>query len=193
MVLPEEPGCFFGQLEKYPIQKLEVITSEISKLYSDNPNPPLLYADVKSHLGHVGIHQSAQDNRFYRVRIAKEMVHDSEIFFVDYGNSLRVPRCKILAPLDSLSQFEHPPFGIRCRLVDDVTLSVAKWNAAIQDKSIRVKIGKCVDGIYSVSFTEHPCNKDIAKILETKVPLKSTNSAETCKSSSTITSKNFLK
>ena len=178
VVFTEEPGSLFGQLEKFPMEELNDVTSEITKLYTEIEKPELLYADVEKHLGHIGIHKWAEDDNYYRVRIIKEMVHEVDIFFIDYGNVLCVPRCNILAPVESLTRFQHTPFGIRCRFLDQVTLSKDQWYEAIVEKSLRVKIGKCEDGIYSVSLTEDAINMDVSKIFKPKVQLQTSSLSE---------------
>uniref|UniRef100_A0A0P6EK20 Tudor domain-containing protein n=1 Tax=Daphnia magna TaxID=35525 RepID=A0A0P6EK20_9CRUS len=169
VITPEEPGCFFGQFEKIPVDSLNEMVSELTAAYSTNSNAPLLYADVRSHLGHYGVVLWEEDNNFYRIQITKEMVNDAEIHFIDYGNFLQVPRCKILAPLDGLARFRCPPFGIHCRLEGDVTLSASEWKEAILDKSVMVTVGKCENGIYSVTLTNDPCNCEIIKMVTKKV------------------------
>jgi hypothetical protein len=75
-----------------------------------------------SHLGHYGVFLWEEDYKFYHIRITKEMANYVEILLIDYGNFLVVPRCKILSPLESLTHFYHPPYGIRCRQEGEVTL-----------------------------------------------------------------------
>ncbi|KAI9557952.1 hypothetical protein GHT06_014704 [Daphnia sinensis] len=168
VITPEEPGCFFGQFEKIPVDSLNEMVSELTTVYSSNPNSPLLYADVRSHLGHYGVVLWEEDNNFYRIQITKEMVNDAEIHFIDYGSFLQVPRCKILAPLEGLTRFRLPPFGIHCKLEGDVALSASEWKDAILNKLVVVSVGKCENGIYSVTLTNDPCNCEIAKIVSKK-------------------------
>lgn len=145
------------------------MTAELMVAYSSDPNPPLLYADVKSHLGHFGVVHWDEDKNFYRIRVNQELVNDAEVRFIDYGNCLQIARCKILAPLEGLTCFRHPPFGIYCKIDGDVMLSNIEWGELIFEKSIKVKIGSCVDGIYSVTLTDDPCNKEIVKAISSKI------------------------
>jgi hypothetical protein len=67
VILPEEPGYFFGQLEKMPVKDLNDMFAELTMAYSTYPNPPLLYADVISHLWHYAVIHWDEDNKFYRI------------------------------------------------------------------------------------------------------------------------------
>ena len=173
----EELGCFYGQLAKLPDAYLDAMTTELKNAYSSHPNPPLLYADVKSHLGHLGVHQWDEDKTFYRVRVINELVNEVEIRFVDFGNTIRILRSAILAPLESLTRFRSAPFGIRCRLEGNLQALNAKWPDIITQKpKLQVKIGKCDDGVYSVTLSNTTINADI---IEHVTPNFTTTSAST--------------
>lgn len=170
----EKPGYFFGQLEKIslPDSKTELGTNslnemaiELSNAYSSETSPPHLYVDIESRLGHHGVVLWDLDQLYYRVRVTKELPNDVEVQFIDYGNSVCMPRSKILAPLGNLTRFRQPPYGVHCQLDLNVTLAVSKWNHLIRDKWIQVKMGPCIEGVYSVTFTNDPCNTEIVKIL----------------------------
>ncbi|KAI9557906.1 hypothetical protein GHT06_014658 [Daphnia sinensis] len=170
----EKPGYFFGQLEKISLpdmktefgtKSLNEMAIELSKAYSSETNPPHLYVDVESRLGQHGVVLWDVDQLYYRVRVTKELPNDVEVQFIDYGNSVCMPRRKILAPLVNLTRFRQPPYGVHCQLDLNVTLPVSKWNHLILDKWIKVKMGSCIEGIYSVSFTNDPCNSEIVKNL----------------------------
>ncbi len=147
------------------------MAAELMEAYS-NPNPPLLYADFQSHLGQYGVLHWGVDNKFYRICVTKEHLNMAEVHFIDYGNYLRIQQCEILAPLESLTGFNQPPYGIHCMLEDRVTLSFPEWSDLILEQSIEVKIGKCVDEIYSVTLTNHPFNKKIVKAIFPIIPSK---------------------
>ncbi|XP_057380096.1 tudor domain-containing protein 6-like [Daphnia carinata] len=177
----EKPGYFYGQLEKIslPDSKTEFGTKalnemaiELSTAYSSETSAPHLYVDVESRLGHHGVVHWEVDQLYYRVRVTKELPNDVEVQFIDYGNSVCMPRRKILAPLGNLTRFRQPPYGVDCRLDLNVTLPVSKWNNLILDKWIKVKMGPCIEGAYSVTFTSDPCNSEIVKILGARASSK---------------------
>jgi tudor domain-containing protein 1/4/6/7 len=143
------------------------MASELKLAYSSDSNI-ILYADAKSHLGHYGVVQWDADENFYRIRVVEEFVNDAKVLFVDYGSYEEIPKCDIFAVFESLTCFCKSPFGIRCK-IDDVTLPLADWSKLILEKKIKVKIGKCVDGIFYVTLAEDPCNNFIAKVISTKV------------------------
>ncbi|XP_046459850.1 uncharacterized protein LOC124206188 isoform X2 [Daphnia pulex] len=113
VVFSGEPGSFFGKLGRIPIKDQDEMATELLNVYSSLPNPPLLYGDGKSRLGHYGVLQWNEDqnyHRFRRVLIISELPDGLvEIYFIDFGNSLWIPRLKILAPLDCLNHFRQPP------------------------------------------------------------------------------------
>ncbi|XP_046646734.1 uncharacterized protein LOC124336884 isoform X2 [Daphnia pulicaria] len=113
VVFSGEPGSFFGKLGRIPIKDQDEMATELLNVYSSLPNPPLLYGDGKSRLGHHGVLQWNEDqnyHRFRRVFIISELPDGLvEIYFIDFGNSLWIPRLKILAPLDCLNHFRQPP------------------------------------------------------------------------------------
>ena len=149
------------------------MTKKMMLAYSSDPNPPLLYADDESHLWHYGVVDCGKYEKFYRIRVIEEFENEVKFEFVDYGNSAHITKNKIFAPLESLTCFRNPPFGIRCK-IDDVTLSLADWSELFLDKKIRVKIGKFQDEVYSVTLTNESCNHEIAKVLFSKSSTKST-------------------
>lgn len=177
----EKPGYFFGQLEKirlpdsktaFGIKCLTDMADELSKAYASEPSPPLLYVDTKSRLGHHGVVLWDVDQVYYRVRVTKELLNEAEVEFIDYGNSIWLPRGRILAPLGNLTSLRQPPLGVHCQLNGDVSLSVSKWTHLIMDKWIRVKMGNCMEEVYTVTFTSDPCNREIVKILTASVAPK---------------------
>ncbi|EFX87066.1 hypothetical protein DAPPUDRAFT_312582 [Daphnia pulex] len=164
-------GYFFGQLEEirlpnsrtgFGLKDLNDMADELKNAYSTQANPPLLYAGSESRLGHHGVVIWEEDGVYYRVRVTKEMENEVEILFIDFGNTIVVPRNTILSPIKSLTRFCHPPYGIHCKLEEGVTLPSQKWKHLIVDRWIKVKIGRCVEGIYSVTFTSDLGNGIIA-------------------------------
>jgi hypothetical protein len=164
VIVAQEHGSFFGQLDKIPVKDLDDMASELMLAYSSDSNPPLLYADAKSHLGHYGVVHWDEDDKFYRIRVIEEFVNDAQVLFVDFGYCVKIPRCKIFAPLESLTCFRKSPFGIRCK-IDDVTLPLADWSKLVFEKKIIVKIGKCSNEVYSVTLTGDLRNKEIANAI----------------------------
>jgi hypothetical protein len=77
-----------------------------------------------------------------------------------------------LAPLEGLTSFRHPPFAIHCKIDGDVMFSIPNWSDLMYEKNINVKIGSCVDGIYSVTLTNDPCNNEIAKVISSRITSK---------------------
>lgn len=75
-----------------PVKDLNDMFAELTMAYSTDPNPPLLYADVISHLWHYAVIHWDEDNKFYQIRVIKELVNDAEVQFIDYGNSLLIQR-----------------------------------------------------------------------------------------------------
>jgi hypothetical protein len=43
--------------------------------------------------------------------------------------------------------------------------SIPNWRELVNEKQIKVKIGSLVDGVYSVTLTDDPCNNDIVKAI----------------------------
>lgn len=164
----EKPGSFVGQLEKLSSKDLAAITNELKEVYSGEMTPPLLYADVKSHLGHFAVYQWNEDNNYYRVMILDELGNDVKVLLIDFGNVIQTPRSTILAPTENLTSFRQPRFAIHCKFDDADHLQLIEWEDILIDKSIQVKLRNCVDGIYSVSLTSSPSNKDIINFLASK-------------------------
>lgn len=67
--------------------------------------------------------------------------------FIDYGNSIRVPRRELWAPVKGLKLFCQPPFGIQC-LVAGVNITADQWEKSLAEKSIVVKLKPGIDGVY---------------------------------------------
>ena len=108
------------------------------------------------------------DGRYYRVRILKELVHDAEAAFIDFGFKKIVSRQELLAPLTTLSNFVlQPAYGIHCELDHgEVKLKKENWDNLLLYKYIQVRIGnKNSDGMYSVTLTDDPANKNIVNAL----------------------------
>ena len=162
-------GKFFGQLEKRSLLELNSVLTELVEVYSNEPAPPLLYADVRSHLGDFAVIKWSADSNYYRVKINEEFAHDAMVNFIDYGNSVKVSRCEVLAPVNVLKNFTCPPFGITCQ-IEGVTITRYEWADLINDKSVHVKIGNCVGDVYQVTLTNLSCNKSINDILNAPKP-----------------------
>lgn len=159
-----DAGHFFGILKKRSIDRLEKLNMEMFTLYNREPNPPLLYADARSHVGHCGVVKLSKEQKYYRARVQREMVNDVQVLLVDDGRRMVVPRCDISAPLPMLSTFRHPAYGIQCR-VDNVSLSEMQWSALLLDKEVRVKLEGLENGAYKASFTEDLCNIEVRAAL----------------------------
>ena len=95
-------------LERLPMEDLDQIQAELSKVYGSLNDPPLLYADVNSHNGDFAVIKWSEDEQFYRVKIQEEFANEIEVYFVDYGNVLKVLRREVLAPVSALSLFAKP-------------------------------------------------------------------------------------
>lgn len=148
------------------------MATELLNVYSSLPNPPLLYGDGKSRLGHHGVLQWNEDqnyHRFRRVLIISELPDGLvEIYFIDYGNRLWIPRLKILAPLDCLNHFRQPPHGINCKLDGNFSFTASEWKSLVLDKWVEVNVGECKEGDYSVTFTDNSINKKVADVVRAK-------------------------
>jgi len=123
-----------------------------------------MYADVNSHVGDFAVIKFSEDGQYYRVKIHKEFVNEAEVWFVDYGNVLKVPKRKVLAPVGALSLFAKPTFGIFCQLSTAVA-SPEKWEASLLDRSVHVRINDCKNDLYFVTFTNNPLNNRIVNAL----------------------------
>ena len=152
------------------------IQAELLKVYGSLNDPPLLYADVNSHIGDFAVIKWSEDEQFYRVKIQEEFANETEVYFVDYGNVLKVPRREVLAPVSALSLFAKPPFGIYCQLPTSVVLSPEKLEALLVDQSIHVKITEFKNDVYSVTVTNNPLNKRIVDALNNLAPSNPTTS-----------------
>ena len=73
-------------------------------------DPPLLYADVYSHVGDLAVIKWSEDRQYYRVKIHVVFVNGTEVWLVDYGNVLKVLRHEVLVPVSVLSLFAKPPW-----------------------------------------------------------------------------------
>ena len=171
-------GYFFGQLEEirlqnsqtgYGLKDLTDLTNELKNAYSTQANPPLLYAGSESRLGHHGVVIWEEDSVYYRIRIIKEMANEVEILFIDFGNTIFISRNKILSPIKSLTRFCHPPYGIHCKLEEGMSVPSQKWKHLIAGRWIKVKIGRCVEGIYPVTFTSDLSNNIIAMKIQNAI------------------------
>ena len=151
---------------------LNQIQAELLKVYGSLNDPPLLYADVKSHHGDFAIIKWTEDDQYYRVQIHEEFVNEAEVWFVDYGNVLKVLKREVLAPVTALSLFAKPTFGICCQLPTSVIVaSPEKWEASLMDQSIHVRINDCKNDLYFVTFTNNPLNKRLPDVLNIIPPV----------------------
>lgn len=119
------------------------------------------------------------DSTYYRVRIEEELANDIIVQLVDYGNIIKVPRADLLAPVSALKHFTLPAFGIAC-VFQDVTIPEHEWIELLNDKSVHVKIGACLNGTYQVAFINTLNNRDILNAL--RVARSETSSVITTRS-----------
>lgn len=76
------PGQFFGQFERRPVSELEALKNELRSAYSSCGIPgeilqvPLLYSDLKSHVGDYAVIRWTADKLLYRVKIINEYGND---------------------------------------------------------------------------------------------------------------------
>ncbi len=136
---------------------------ELLKVYSSLPNPPRLYVDGMSRLVHHGVLQWNEDQNFHRflcVLITSEMPNGLvEVYFIDYGNTLWIPRHKILASFYHLDHFRQ--HGIHCKLDGNFSLTKTEWKSLVVDKWVEVNVGYFKEGYYSVTFTDNLINEII--------------------------------
>lgn len=119
------------------------------------------------------------ERRRCRVRVTHEMINVVTVLLIDCGNTIEVKIQTILAPNQSLTGFCHPSYGIHCKLEEDVTLHSSKWKHVIVGEWIRVKIGRCDNGVHSVEFTSGGCNRNIvAKIRNAVLGQKATENGK---------------
>lgn len=109
------------------------------------------------------------DERYYRVVVVHEKVHDIAVRLIDFGNSLLVPRRQIFAPIASLTHFWQPPFGIR-GAAPELLPSRADLAHTLIGSTVRVLIGPLLtDGIYTVQLVDCPANKKVLDGLRAKL------------------------
>ncbi|EFX63588.1 hypothetical protein DAPPUDRAFT_119089 [Daphnia pulex] len=169
-------GNFFGPLKKikepnsmveYRLKNLHDLAHELEKAYSTQTNPPFYIPDAELNWD------------IMELSCGKKTV---SLLLIDCGNTIEVEIQTILAPNKSLTGFCHPPYGIHCKLEEDVTLHSSKWKHFIVGEWIRVKIRRCDNGVYSVAFTSDGCNRNIvAKIRNAVLGQKATEHVETKK------------
>ncbi|KAK4011675.1 hypothetical protein OUZ56_020794 [Daphnia magna] len=163
------PGQFFGQFERRPVSELEALKNELRSAYSSCGIPgeilqvPLLYSDLKSHVGDYAVIRWTADKLLYRVKIINEYGNDVSVSFVDYGNNIKISRQEIWAPVKSLKLFSIQPFGIYC-FVSGIKVPENEWALQVSDKSVRVKIGQPINGVYPATF-DNPIINDINRPL----------------------------
>ncbi|XP_057380222.1 uncharacterized protein LOC130702570 isoform X2 [Daphnia carinata] len=163
------PGQFFGQFERRPVSELEALKNELRSAYSSCGIPgqiaqvPLLYSDLKSHVGDYAVIRWATDKLLYRVKVINEYGNDVSVSFVDYGNSIKISRQEIWAPMKSLELFSIQPFGIYC-CVSGIKVPENEWKLQVSDKSVRVKLGQPINGVYPATF-DNPITNDINRPL----------------------------
>jgi hypothetical protein len=157
-------GRFFGQLERLSIDDLHQIQVELAKVYGSLNDPPLLYADVNSHVGDFAVIKWSEDGQYYRVKIQEEFVIECEVCFVDYGNILKVSKREVLAPVGALSLFAKPAFGIYCQLPTSVVLSPERFEALMVDQPVHVKVTEFKNDVYFVTLTNDPTNDRLAAL-----------------------------
>ena len=162
--LDPQPGKFFGQLERRSVEELNAVLTELEEIYSNEAKPKLLYSDAQNHCGDFGVIKWSADGHFYRVHVSEEIASDAVVYLVDYGNVVRVPKMDIFAPVNLLTQFTQPAFGIHCQ-VDDVRIDYKVWFELTMNKSVHVKIGACLDGTYNVTLTDPALNQAIVEKL----------------------------
>lgn len=62
---------FFGQLERFSNEDLQNLQCELLGVYKALSNPPLLYADVKSHIGDCAVVRFSVDGAYYRAKVCE--------------------------------------------------------------------------------------------------------------------------
>ena len=65
-------GHFYGQFDKRATAEFKGLDLELFAFYGGSGDKPLLYADVKDHIGDYGILKWAEDNKLYRVEVMDE-------------------------------------------------------------------------------------------------------------------------
>jgi len=131
-----------------------------------------VFRDLLSHQGNLAVMKLLDDGRYYRVRIQKELEHDAEVAFIDFGFKKIVSRRELLALVSTLSNSVlQPAYGIHCELAHgEVKLEKENWDNLLLDKYIQVGIGnRNSDGMYSVTFTDDPANQNIVNALFPKL------------------------
>lgn len=61
---------FFGQLARFSNEDLKNWQRELHDVYEALTNPPLLYADMKSHIGDCGVLRSSE-GAYYRAKVCE--------------------------------------------------------------------------------------------------------------------------
>lgn len=85
-------GHFFGQFERRPENDLEALKNELQSAYSScgvpgqTPQVPLLYSDLKSHVGDYAVIRWSADKLLYRVKVINE--YGNEVSFTVWPKRL---------------------------------------------------------------------------------------------------------
>ncbi|KAK2725157.1 hypothetical protein QYM36_001568 [Artemia franciscana] len=163
LVFPENK--FFGQLERFSNENLDNMQCELLDVYKALTNPPLLYADVKSHIGDCAVVRFPEDNAYYRAKVLKEIAQDVEVMFIDYGNFLTVDRSEVFSPV-SMKYWNQKPFGHLFQFDADVPIITCdELSPLLVDKSVELQIVKQDENIAICVFSEDPKNQPIASML----------------------------
>lgn len=91
---------------------------------------------------------------------------------VDYGFMASITRQDIWSPIRGMNLFTLPPFGISCRMEEELTkhsdMSSVVWKNFLLEKSMRVQVGsRSPDGrFYTVSLIDCFMNKAIRNNLK---------------------------
>jgi len=76
----KECGVFYGQFVKRPLEELTAITNELVSTYNCTEDSkkrfPRLYSNINSSIGSYGIIRWVEDNKFYRVKVLKELTDE---------------------------------------------------------------------------------------------------------------------
>ena len=76
------------------------------------------------------------------------------MFFVDYGNKVKVSRREIWAPVTALKLFTQPPFGIQC-VIGDVNFTLDAWTTHVMNKSLHVRLNNLpTDDVYPAALVQ---------------------------------------
>ena len=83
----DQLGHFFGQFDNRPTAELKALEAELFAFYGGPADYPLLYDDVRDHIGDFAVVKWTGDGQLYRVEVVEELAGSEVNIILKENNS----------------------------------------------------------------------------------------------------------